>query len=98
ARTTQPHALEIRAGVHLAHFIARLCRRIVRDHVSVRVETANDEEMPVRLSEQEAWQIAVDRCDERDARGDETPCRAKRTQPTDDSFDARPRAIRPRSR
>src|SRR5437762_13575309 len=50
--------------------------------------------MPVRLSEQEPRQVAVDRSNERDARRDETLRLAQRPQARDESFETEVRRVR----
>src|SRR5206468_9134110 len=62
-------------------------------HVALRVYTANDEEMPVRLSEEESRQLPVDRRNERDAGCQKQLRLAERAKTRDEPFESEARRV-----
>src|SRR5205823_5142383 len=65
-----------------------------RDHIAIRLEAADHEEMAVGLAEEEPRQLAVDRRDEWNARAQKTLRLVQRAQPRDEAVETEAARVR----
>src|SRR5439155_21057619 len=90
-RAAQRDAVEVRTVVDLSGLRVGLRRWIVRDHIAIRGEAADHEQMTVRRAAEETGKGAVDGGDERDARVDEALRFVQRAEPGDEALAPEPR-------